>query len=685
MKMKNIRTKMLVFILPVVILAMFLLTLVSVESSRRIIYNQIAKEMKSELTAQNQTILNKLENVSETARSLSFMVGTTYQDLDLPKYEEMLSKVTLSNDLILGSGIWFEPNMYDSAQKYVGPYVYRDGENLVTTYDYSNAEYDYHNQEYYTITKGATEPIITDPYYDATSGMIMSSCAMPIYDKNNKFLGCVTVDMELTSIQNIVNSVKVGQNGKAFLLTGSGVYLSFEDDAKVANAALITDDENKSLAKAGEQILSNENGMTTYEKNGEKYELYYATIEGVNWKLIIEMPKSEINQPINKLITDLVIICIIAVFMAMISVLLQVYSIAKNIKRVQVFAGFLAEGNFSIEPLPVKTIDELGQMGNSLNEMYDSNKKVIMNISEHARDIDSASGSLNHSSMLLSQQFGNIEKYMMQVNEAMMATSAATEEVNASTEEVDAYVSVLTQETEQSKKMTNDISVRASRIQQKSRESYDYATQLSKKYEAELGASIEHVEVVENIVEMADMISGIAEQINLLSLNASIEAARAGEHGRGFAVVASEIGKLANDTSTAVDRIQNTILQVKDAVESLTSGSQSLLQFVQSTVTPDYNSFVEVAKQYGNDAQSMEEVSQKISDMSKNINKIMNEVSEAIQNIAESAQTTADSSAKTLDSVSEVGVVVDEVSEMSEKQKHIVSDLNDMVNRFRLS
>ena len=84
MKMKNIRTKMLVFILPVVILAMFLLTLVSVASSRKIIYNQIAKEMKSELTAQNQTILNKLENVSETARSLSFMVGTTYQDLDLP-------------------------------------------------------------------------------------------------------------------------------------------------------------------------------------------------------------------------------------------------------------------------------------------------------------------------------------------------------------------------------------------------------------------------------------------------------------------------------------------------------------------------------------------------------------------------------------------------------------------------
>ena len=685
MKMKNIRTKMLVFILPVVILAMFLLTLVSVASSRKIIYNQIAKEMKSELTAQNQTILNKLENVSETARSLSFMVGTTYQDLDLPKYEEMLSKVTLSNDLILGSGIWFEPNVYDTAQKYVGPYVYRDGDNLVTTYDYSNAEYDYHNQEYYTITKGATEPIITDPYYDPTSGMIMSSCAMPIYDKNNKFLGCVTVDIELTSIQDIVNSIKVGQNGKAFLLTGSGVYLSFEDDAKVANAALITADENKSLAKAGEQILSNENGMTTYEKNGEKYELYYATIEGVNWKLIIEMPKSEINMPINKLITDLVIICILAVFMAMISVLLQVYSIAKNIKRVQVFASFLAEGDFSIDPLPVKSIDELGQMGNSLNEMYDSNKKVITNISEHARDIDLASGSLNHSSMQLSEQFSNIEKYMMKVNEAMMATSAATEEVNASTEEVDAYVSVLTQETEQSKKMTNDIYERARRIQQKSRESFDYATQLSKKYESELGASIEHVEVVENIVEMADMISGIAEQINLLSLNASIEAARAGEHGRGFAVVASEIGKLANDTSTAVDRIQNTILQVKDAVESLTNGSQSLLQFVQSTVTPDYNSFVEVAKQYGNDAQSMEEVSQKISEMSKNINKIMNEVSEAIQNIAESAQTTADSSAKTLDSVSEVGVVVDEVSEMSEKQKHIVSDLNDMVNRFRLS
>ena len=95
---------------------------------------------------------------------------------------------------------------------------------------------------------------------------------------------------------------------------------------------------------------------------------------------------------------------------------------------------------------------------------------------------------------------------------------------------------------------------------------------------------------------MANVISEIADQINLLSLNASIEAARAGEAGKGFAVVASEIGSLATSTAEAVGQIQNTISQVQNAFDSLTKDAQNMLGFVVNDVTPDYSNFVEVAK-----------------------------------------------------------------------------------------
>lgn len=85
--------------------------------------------------------------------------------MGLSDYEEMLTNVITQEDIVSGSGIWFAPYAYDSNEKYVGPYVYKDGSSTVVTYDYSNAEYDYVSQEYYTIAESSTEPVITDPYY----------------------------------------------------------------------------------------------------------------------------------------------------------------------------------------------------------------------------------------------------------------------------------------------------------------------------------------------------------------------------------------------------------------------------------------------------------------------------------------------------------------------------------------
>ena len=74
------------------------------------------------------------------------------------------------NELIRGSGIWFEPNVYDAQERYVGPYIYKDGDSIITTYDYSNAEYNYFQYEFYTnAVESQGEAVLTDPYYGETS------------------------------------------------------------------------------------------------------------------------------------------------------------------------------------------------------------------------------------------------------------------------------------------------------------------------------------------------------------------------------------------------------------------------------------------------------------------------------------------------------------------------------------
>ena len=109
MKFKKIGTKMLVVILPVVILAMLLLTAVIGFSSRDIINDQIDSRMQEELSAQSGVMGEDLHTVSSMAQSISRVVATTYQTTSMDTYEKMLGELIQDNDMVSGSGLWFEP------------------------------------------------------------------------------------------------------------------------------------------------------------------------------------------------------------------------------------------------------------------------------------------------------------------------------------------------------------------------------------------------------------------------------------------------------------------------------------------------------------------------------------------------------------------------------------------------
>lgn len=680
---KSIKFKLLGLMIPIFIIAFAILNIYSIHSSKNMMKQQIQDTMSSELAGQINSISKELKVISLVAESISDTISATYQNTSLSEYETMISNLIYNNDMVLGSGIWFEPYVYDSNEKYIGPYIYKDGTKAAITYEYSNEEYNYFEYDWYKQSLTSLDTKITDPYYDEVSGLVMSTCSTPIIGEDSKLIGIITVDIELTTIQTIVNEIKIGQNGKAMLLNSDGLYLACADEAKVMNVN-IKDEENSSLAVLGTNILQNEEGYAVYTQGSEKYDVFYKTLGEYGWKLAIEMPESELFASISSMTTNMSIIAIAATIISILFITFQISLVANRIAKINQSIAILAAGDFSMTPVKIKSNDELGKMSDALHIMYNNNRKILENISNNTGIMNQSSIELNQASNNLAQQFDDIIRIMHNVNGDMMSTSAATQELNASVEEVNASINVLAVETEKSSDMASEIEKRAANIGTSSSKSFEKAEKLVTVYEKNLNKSIENANVVANIGVLAEVISSIAGQINLLSLNASIEAARAGEQGRGFAVVAGEIGKLASETTKAVGEIKKTIELVTDAFHELTDNSNSILDFISDTVTPDYNSFVNVANQYGEDAKRIKELSKKVSDMSSSIESTVTEITSAIQNITELAQNTAQNGSDVTNSIHVVSTVVENVASRSVEQEEIASDLNKLVNEFKI-
>ena len=680
MKNKKLINRILRFIIPFLLIILTAGEILCGRFCSNILHKEIDQKIDYKMDNINSELKYNITNIVVIAETISEFVSKTYQVTPADQFTKLLAEEISQSDFIRGGGVFFESNIYNSKVKYFAPYVYKNGSGFKAIEKYSTEEYNYFQYDWYkkAIAMNKGSYLFNKLNYEEDLNAYTAKFSVPIYS-NNKAIGVVIVDIDIDAVNEYANSIKVGNSGKVCVVSDEGLYLTNEDSEKRLKKSIT--DKSEGYGKIANKIIT---ATKSGNVENDKYTYYYQKFEGIDWTIIIKMPNSEINKDINTLIWFFVIFSVTIIILLTMIIIYFIKKIVKEIIEIEDFTSKLSKGDFSIDKMENDTNDEIGKMCNSLNDMLVNNKEIIQNIADHSSSIDSSTDTLKEAAIELKENYKTIEKLISDINEDMINSSATTEEVNASAEEVDSATTLLSQETDKSSELVSKIKVKANGIQKSSKESYDNAIELSKKYEDNLSGSIENAKIISAINGMAETISGIAEQISLLSLNASIEAARAGENGRGFAVVAEEIGNLASETATSVNDIKNTIGQVQGVIEDLTSDSSDIINFIKETVTPDYNKFINIAKEYESDTIKFEEIFNNIANMSKDIKEVMDGVSNAIVEIAESAQATAKNSQLIIDNVNNLSDSVDKVSGEVDEEQKIVKELNGIVSMFKL-
>ena len=541
----SIKARLLGSIMPVVIAIVAVLVLIAYQASAGIIEDYSQNLLESSVSNQSSKIEAWL---SENLASFQ-MAKTTIENLH-PDDTQLKA--------ILDGYYNYNDNYPD------GLYVSDSNGNLIKADKSTKKESNPVQSTWYKEGLTRVNMAVGSAYKNAEGVNVIS--ASGILNDGTDNIRVISADMTLDRITIIVNSFIDMDNAEAFLVDKKTGVILADREASLISQKLGASGQSEYYQKVAGQFNSNDYDFTTIDGNMTVFK----EVDGTDWVLVSYIPKSIVLAKLIRLRTIMIIVGIVCIIVLCILVERMTNVVVKPVKNMTKAITQMASGDFTVS-VNVKGHDEIAVMGQSIQKFIQAMRQMIAQIGdvsvrlkEQAVSSKNVSGEMNTAADIQS-------KSMRELNDTVDQLSVSVNEI---AENVTQLAGVAAETKNDGDSV--DIKMRETvELSEKGRMDMEHVSEALNNIELSIRSLEEAVNKVgsasKEIVDIIKLIGDIADETNLLSLNASIEAARAGEAGRGFAVVASEIGSLAKNSTESVGHITQLITEINKLVEDAVS------------------------------------------------------------------------------------------------------------------